>query len=87
MTETVKAVVVGDPVRVVTETYEEVIGLVTAIHGSFDSSYVPCINVLYVSQDESKLDSYGRQIERLSSLQHVSQSVGMTRPGRYYEAL
>jgi hypothetical protein len=31
-----------------------------------------CINVVIVSDDESRTDSYGRQIERRTSLQHKS---------------
>lgn len=31
-----------------------------------------CINVVFVSNDESKTDSYGRQIERQTSLSHRS---------------
>jgi hypothetical protein len=49
--------------------------LVTAIWGP------ACINVLYVSEHESKQDQYGRQIERPSSVSHVSQT---TAHGRYY---
>ncbi len=75
----------GDVVAVVTETYEDRLALVTAVHGSFDNGYVPCINVVYISGDRSKTDSYGRQIERSTSLQHLSQGPnGMPRPGRYW---
>jgi hypothetical protein len=31
-----------------------------------------CINVVFVSKDSSKQDSYGRQIERATSCQHKS---------------
>lgn len=31
-----------------------------------------CINVVFVSQDPDKRDSYGRQIERQTSLSHKS---------------
>jgi len=31
-----------------------------------------CINVVFVSEDEKKQDSYGRQIERATSCQHKS---------------
>jgi len=31
-----------------------------------------CVNLLYVSDDEQKSDSYGRQIERQTSLVHIS---------------
>lgn len=88
MEETVSAVKPGDVVKVVDERYVEHRGLVTVVHGNFDGAYVPCINVVYVSQDETKTDGYGRQVERLSSLQHLSQGPnGMPRPGRYWENL
>jgi hypothetical protein len=45
------------------------------------------INVVYVSDDASKHDPYGNQLERLSSLSHISQQRGMAVPGRYYEFL
>lgn len=82
--QTVSKVVVGNPVRVVDETYGEHIGLVTCVHGTFTSTFVPCINVVYVSGDPDKRDPYGRQIERLSSLQHYSAVSNMPRPGRYW---
>lgn len=43
---------------------------------------VPCINLVYVVSDESKTDSYGRQIERKTSVQHRSQT---TAHGFYWE--
>jgi len=43
---------------------------------------IPCINVVYLSGDESKTDSYGRQLERdMTSVQHRSAT---TAPGRYW---
>lgn len=87
-TETVTPVAVGDPVRVVDETYGGHAGLVTAVHGVFGGTYVPCINVVYVSGDPDKRDPYGAQIERMSSLQHYSQGPNsMPRPGRYWTNL
>jgi len=76
---------VGDPVVVVDEQYREHVGLVTCVHGAFSDSYVPCINVVFVSKDPDKRDPYGAQVERLSSLQHRSQGPSqMPRPGRYW---
>lgn len=76
---------VGDYVHVVDENYIPHAALVTTVHGSFNSGFVPCINVVYVSDDETKHDSYGRQIERMSSLQHLSQGpANMPKPGRYW---
>jgi hypothetical protein len=46
--------------------------------------WVPCINVVYVSEDETKRDPYGQQLERLSSLQHFSNCCSMPKPGRYW---
>lgn len=39
------------------------------------------LNVIYVSIDSSKRDNYGRQIERSSSVSHVSQTTAW---GRYW---
>lgn len=77
---------VGETVHVVDEQYGEHAALVTAVHGDFSvGGYVPCINVVYVSDDPTKRDPYGHQVERMSSLQHYSQGPnGMPRPGRYW---
>tara|TARA_R110000868_G_scaffold118613_4_gene314548 strand:- start:762 stop:1025 length:264 start_codon:yes stop_codon:yes gene_type:complete len=42
--------------------------LITAVWGT------TCINLLFVSGDENRKDSYGRQVERQTSMSHVSQS-------------
>jgi hypothetical protein len=39
-------------------------------------------NVIYVSDDDAKRDPYGRQIERLSSCSHKSETQA---PGRFWE--
>lgn len=49
--------------------------LVTCVHGP------DCINVVYVSSDPSKTDSYGRQIERATSVQRQAE---WTAHGRYF---
>ena len=68
---------VGDVVLVTDEHGVQHNGLATAVHGP------QCINVVYVSGEATKNDPYGRQLERLSSLQEKS---GMTAPrGRFYE--
>lgn len=69
---------VGDVV-----TYKDEVGvdhsaLVTIVHGNTAQS---CINVVYLSSDESKRDSNGRQIERASSVQRKSE---YTAHGRYF---
>jgi hypothetical protein len=83
-TTEVTPVEVGYPVRIVDEQYGEHVGLVTCVHGRFED-WVPCINVVYVTNDPSKRDPYGAQVERMSSLQHLSQGPSqMPRPGRYW---
>lgn len=84
--------VVGEPVKVVTSDYKEVFGLVTAVHGvgymSGENFVSPLINLVYVSPDPGKSDSYGRQIERdMTSVYHKQQTQGMPKPGRYYDFL
>jgi hypothetical protein len=56
--ETAEPVKAGDVVRIVNETYEEHLAVVTTLHGQF-GSYVPCINVVYVSAGPAKRDPYG----------------------------
>lgn len=81
---------IGDAVKVVTSDYKETNGLVTAVHGvgyKNDAGFhQPSINVVYVSTDAAKSDSYGRQIERdLCSLQHYGETEGMPKRGRYWD--
>jgi len=81
----VSPIAAGDPVKVVTEDYEERMALVTVVHGQFrEDGPPPCINVVYVSSDPSKRDPYGQQLERMSSLQHHSAVTNMPKPGRYW---
>lgn len=81
----VTPVQVGDVVTVVDESYQKHAALVTCIHGTFTDDYAPCINVVYVSSDESKRDPYGMQLERMSSLQHFNFGPNrMPRPGRHW---
>lgn len=58
------------------------------IDGSKRSLEIPfspsSINAVLVAEDESQRDPYGRQLERLSSLQHESGTSNMVNPGRYY---
>lgn len=84
----VRPVRVGDAVRVVDEHYAAYAGLVTAIHGEFSDGFTPCINVVWVSADRAKTDGHGRQLERMSSLQHFNEGPNrMPVPGRYWENL
>jgi len=59
--------------------------LVTACWGGTeweDGALAPCINIVYVSKDETKTDSYGRQIERDTSVPHRS---SQTAPGNWWK--
>ena len=50
---------------------------------SYTSQYGdPGCNVVYVTSDERKEDSYGRQTERMTSVVHKSKQ--MPTPGMYY---
>lgn len=69
---------VGDVVKYVDEHRVEHNAVVLINHGGTPTS---AINCAYVSSDESKTDSYGRQIERASS---VSRKSEYTANGRYY---
>lgn len=69
MTEERKAKV-GEPVVYVDPTAVAHAGLVTAVWGP------KCINLVFVSSDENKSDTYGRQIDRsATSCNHQSQHV------------
>jgi hypothetical protein len=45
------------------------------------NNFGTAINVVYVSGDAARTDSYGRQVERATSIQHVSVQ---TAPGYYW---
>lgn len=47
-----------------------------------EGEQAPCINVVYVTSDETKTDSYGRQIERDTSVPHRS---SQTAPGNWWK--
>lgn len=74
----------GMTVKVVNEVGKLFDGLVTNNWGNSeveDGKAGPTINVLYVSDDDSKTDPYGNQIERLSSCSH---KLNTAAPGRYW---
>lgn len=74
----------GMTVKVVNEVGKLFDGLVTNNWGNAeveDGKAGPTINVLYVTDDDSKTDPYGNQIERLSSCSHKLNSHA---PGRYW---
>ena len=66
---------VGDHVIWVDPVGRQFNALVTAVWSQ------TCINVVFVSNDESKTDSYGRQIERETS---VCNRLSTTVHGRYF---
>jgi hypothetical protein len=81
---------VGDVVEVSTEDRKKVNALVVTVHGTgyeIDGVFCqPSINCVYVSPDPSKHDSYGTQVERLSSLQHYNSGPDkMPNPGRFWK--
>ena len=68
-------VVIGDAVVFVDALGKPHEALVTAVHGPYEpvgDGGQPSLNVVYVSDDEKKYDSYGRQIERETSVVHRS---------------
>jgi len=74
----------GMTVKVVNEVGKLFDGLVTNNWGNTeveDGKAGPTINVLYVTDDDTKTDPYGNQIERLSSCSHKLNS---SAPGRYW---
>ena len=62
---------VGGHVKFFNEHGKEVDALVTAVWG--DPEGTPGINLTFVSLNDEKSDSYGRQIERHSSVVHGDQ--------------
>lgn len=73
-----KEVHVGDVVVYVDPVARQFNALVTAVWGP------TCINVVLVSKDEAKTDTYGRQIERNTSCPYGHQP-GMSWPhGNYW---
>lgn len=71
-------------VKVVDEVGRTHDGLVTNCWGGTkvpDGKPGPTINVVYVSDDSTKTDPYGQQIERLSSCSH---KLNTAAPGRFW---
>jgi hypothetical protein len=72
---------IGDVVKVVDEQGHHHNALVCA-NWNYEGSDTPSLNVVFVSDDDSKVDSYGRQIDRhLTSVVHRS---SQSAPGRYW---
>jgi hypothetical protein len=66
---------VGDVVTYIDENSQERNALVQCVHGP------DYINVIAVSKDETKTDSYGRQIEHHTS---VGRKVEFNKAGRHF---
>jgi hypothetical protein len=79
---------VGDHVIYFDTLRRELNGILTAVHGEVSSSQVsmedatqqwntPCVNLIFVTPEEAKTDSWGRQTDHASSCVHASsQRVG-----------
>jgi hypothetical protein len=73
---------VGDAVIFFDELRRELNALITAVHGEVSGGpveghpdqkwYVPCINLVFVTPEKGKTDSWGRQTGHNSSCVHVS---------------
>lgn len=75
---------IGDPVIWIDSVRQEHAGIITNIFGEVrtvkemqgevlvEVLRYPVINVVFISSDESKQDSYGRQLERATSASHIS---------------
>ena len=74
---------VGDAIIFFDELRHELNAIVTAVHGEVSQSqkaygdptmvwHTPLVNLVFVTPDESKTDSWGRQMDRQSSCAHVS---------------
>lgn len=66
-----KELQVGDSVVFIDSHRVEHMALVTNVFGAWQDGYSGC-NVVYSSNDETKTDPYGRQLERATSVCHVS---------------
>lgn len=71
---------IGDEVRYVDPKGREIRALVTAWWGD-PSATDASINVVFVTPDSDKTDSYGRQTERATSVPHKSNQAA---PGNYW---
>ncbi len=65
---------IGDSVKFIDAMRNKHHALVTAVWSEH------CINLVFVSEDENRTDQYGRQIERHTSVIHISQQTGEGAP-------
>ncbi len=72
---------IGESVIYVDSFKREHLALVTNVFNANPANYPdgnvpkPGVNLVYVSTDETKGDTYGRQIERQTSCVHISSNV------------
>jgi plastocyanin len=63
---------IGDTVHFVDQRRQQHNALLTAVHDGGQGLPNPAVNLVYVSEDETKTDPYGRQVERKTSVVHKS---------------
>jgi len=83
---------VGDAVIFFDSLRRELNGILQAVHGEVSggpvegapeqSWYTPCVNLVYVTPDSDKIDSWGRQTDHASSCSYVDQQ--QPRVGMYW---
>ncbi len=61
----------GSPIVYIDSLRKAHAALVTTTFGPWDNGQAGC-NLVFVSGDESKADNYGRQIERQTSVAHIT---------------
>jgi hypothetical protein len=75
-------VIVGSVVHYVDQHSVTHNALVTAVwNGEYGSEKKPGLNLVYVAPENEKHDTWGRQIERVSSIPHRD---AMPAPGNYW---
>jgi hypothetical protein len=62
---------IGDFIKFVDEKGFEHNALIQWVHGEIEN---PTINLIHLSGDDSKKDSYGRQSEKRTSISHKSRT-------------
>lgn len=63
---------IGDVVTFVTAERKELPALVTAVFPGAPYGRPDMVNVVFTSEDPNRQDSYGRQVERATSVPHLS---------------
>jgi len=67
---------IGQPVVFIDQHRNRVPALIQCVHGEPSEheghEYYPCVNLVFVSRDQNRSDSYGRQIEHQTSVSYWS---------------